>query len=93
MFDYVQQVTDFLQANFTPGSPEECNVKMTNAELLGFLFKIFPKDCISDYELNDIMVLLKFQRITYSVEVDGKPEIKSGWNMFSNVMVKPVESE
>lgn len=98
MFDYIEQVTDFMQANFSPGSPEVCNLKMTNAELLGFLFKTFPEDCISDYELNDIMIKLKFERITYSADVDGDIEIKSGWNMFSDVMVqekkeKPVESE
>lgn len=99
MFDFKKQIEEFLSNNFMVATLESCNVKMSNQELLNFLFRTFPKDCISDYELNDIMTALKFERHTYSVKVDDEPELKTGWCLFSKVMVaelknpKAVESD
>jgi hypothetical protein len=68
---------------------------MTTGSILDFLFKTFPKDCISDYELNDILNQLKFERATFTIE----DELLSGWFLFSETMAqallnnKQVESE
>ena len=95
MYDYQEQVKAFLQEHFTPATAETANVKMTTGSILEFLFKTFPKDCISDYELNDILNQLKFERATFTIE----NELLSGWFLFSETMAqallktKQVESE
>lgn len=88
MYDYIFQISEFVKENFAPVSIEEANVKMTSDELLGFIFGTFPKGCISDYELNDIMVRLGFFRATYIVEDKDKSidQIVSGWCMESAVL-------
>jgi hypothetical protein len=100
MYDYQEQVKAFLQEHFTPASAETANVKMTTGSILEFLFKTFPKDCISDYELNDILNQLKFERGTFmEVDYNDKEQLVSGWFLFNETMAqallktKQVESE
>lgn len=68
MFDYKDQVTEFLKQNFSPSSPEKSNFDATNDELLEYLFQVFPHGCISDYDLSEILTTLKFQRFVYTVD-------------------------
>lgn len=97
MYDYNEQIYEFVKQNFTPAYPDLANIKFTTAEFLGFLFDTFPKGCISDYELNEILLSLDFEPFTYSVErisiekdEDGEKTITksyhlvSGWCMFTN---------
>jgi len=91
MLDYLQTIRDFIMQNFDPSSPENANVKLNTDQLLDFLFRTFPAGCISDYDLNDILVSLDYKRHTYVVEYfkevgkkkDGRIEVKKslevGW--------------
>lgn len=87
MYDYIIQISEFIRENFAPVSIEEANAKMTSDELLSFIFLTFPKGCISDYDLNDIMVRLGFHRATYVFEgEDDENKILSGWCMNSQIL-------
>jgi hypothetical protein len=68
MQDYPNQIEKFIAQNFEPSNPENCNVKFTNDAFFVLLFSVFPHDCISDYELNDILIKLNYQRFTYIFE-------------------------
>jgi len=68
MLDYIDTIREFLIENFHPSNPEIANVKLTTDQLLGFLFQTFPDGCISDYDLNDILISLGYKRFTYVVE-------------------------
>lgn len=99
MFDYYDLISKFIKDNFEPTYPDLANVKFTTEEFLQFLFLSFPNDCISDYELNEILLSLDFERFTYTVDritiEKGKDEFEedkittthqlvNGWCMFSN---------
>lgn len=96
MFDYYQLIYEFVKANFEPTYPDLANVKLTNDEFLSFLFLSFPKNCISEYELNEILISLGFEHQLYTVERisivangDGEEtetktqQLMSGWCCFS----------
>ena len=83
MYDYKEQIRNFIKLNFLPSTPEESNFKVSSNELLGYLFDIFPFECISDYELNEILVELGYERYTY---VDTKKLLVFGWCMYSKVL-------
>ena len=68
MYDYPQQIKDFLSRYFTPSEEVLANVKMTTYDLLAFLWNAFPKDCISDYQLVEILNELGHQQQMYVVE-------------------------
>lgn len=103
MLDYNDTITVFLKENFNPGTPENANVKLNTEQLLGFLFRTFPDDCISDYDLNDILISLGYYRYTYVVETytevgkkkDKKIEVKKslevGWCLKSNLDLRTEE--
>jgi hypothetical protein len=95
MFDYKEQIFEFIKRNFEPTYPDLANAKFTTKEFLGFLFQVFPVGCISDYELNEILLQLEYERFTYSVETvkiemdkyGNTTEVKKynlcfGWCMF-----------
>ena len=106
MYDYPTQIEDFIKENFEHSTPELANFKLTTQELLNFLFSVFPVDCISDYDLNDILLKLGYNRFTFVFEFkevffENKNEkirisksLKIGWCFKSHhdltEIVKPV---
>lgn len=88
MYNYPEQVKSFLEQSFKAFEKDVCNVKMTNEELLFFLFQSFPKNCISDYELNEIMQKIGFVRDVYFFEKDDLKELRTGWFLFSEIIQK-----
>lgn len=78
MFDYAEQIREFLKLNFTPSNPDVANFKVTSNELLNYLFYTFPNGCINDYDLNEILLSLKYERFTYTVETITFSEDKEG---------------
>lgn len=54
--------------NFNPSDPDKSNFNGNTDELLQFLFKTFPVDCISDFQLNEILTDLGYKRFSYIVE-------------------------
>lgn len=68
MLNYREEIKDYLQANFTPSDDTLANFKQTTNDLLDFLFDVFPKNCISDYDLNDILLELGYIRYTWVEE-------------------------
>jgi hypothetical protein len=68
MFDYKQQIAEFLKENFEPSNPTAANFKVNSTELLNYLFQIFPADCINDYDLNEILIGLNYKRFTYEIQ-------------------------
>jgi hypothetical protein len=90
--DYYEKVTDYLKVNFAPCEYNTSNVQHSNLSLLKFLYTIFPKNCISEYELHEIMVDLGYRVQTWPADItntneDGDTEIKrelaAGWCMRS----------
>ena len=91
MHDYYEQISVFIKENFLPSTPENANVKLTTEQLLSFLFRTFPVDCVSDYDLNEILTSLGYTRHNYFVEYfsevgkkkDAKIEVRKslevGW--------------
>jgi len=75
ILDYEQKVKTFLQQNFTPSDDTHANIKHTTSSLLKFLWSVFPKDCVSDYELDDILTELGYQRYTWPEDVTTYEEV------------------
>lgn len=88
MQEYKEQIQDFIQENFKPVEAKEANFKKSTQELLGFLFQTFPEDCITDYDLNDVMIHLGYKRQSYTIE--KRDELFMGWCMFSHVITIPI---
>ena len=95
MFDYKEQIRDFLKLNFSPSIPEVSNFKVTSNELLGYLFQMFPFNCIDDYDLNDILLRLDYERFAYTNQIvhnagsENETITKNmvfGWCMFSKLL-------
>lgn len=99
MQDYKEQIEAFIQTNFKPSDPKVSNFKKNTTQLLYFLFDTFPADCISDYDLNDIMIHLGYVRHTYSVETittskdkegnevkEKSYHLDSGWCLFTELI-------
>src|SRR4051812_5150053 len=62
MLDYPEKIRQHLQDHFTSSDDNLANFKKTTQDLLRFLFLVFPKDCISDYELDDILTELGYRK-------------------------------
>jgi len=105
MLDYLETIREFLIENFNPSNPESANVKLNTDQLLGFLFRTFPADCISDYDLNDILINLGYKRYTYVVEsysevgkkkdkrIEVKKSLEVGWCLKSAFDLRTQEVE
>lgn len=101
MHDYVEQITKFIKASFEPSDPNRANFKRSTDGVLQFLFQTFPEGCISDYELNEILLELGYVRhtwtedhISFSNTEDDEittinKEITSGWCMQSELNLEP----
>lgn len=68
MYDYPDKIKAFISENFTPSTPERANVKLTTHQLLSFLFNAFPMDCITEYNLVEILEALGYTQALYVVE-------------------------
>lgn len=68
MYDYPDQIKSFLNHSFTPVEEVLSNVKMTTGDLLEFLWNAFPKDCITEYNLVEILNHLDHKQQMYVVE-------------------------
>lgn len=92
MFNYNEKIAAYLEAHFIQGDPNHPGVlKFTTGKLLGFLWDAFPKNCISDYDLNEILIDLGYERKMWMEErevisedddeISTKmiPELVTGW--------------
>lgn len=81
MYNYEEKIKEFLQHNFTPSTAEKANVKLTTNGLLKFLWNTFPKDCISDYTLVQILEELNYKQTMYVIEdtESAKTQLTLGW--------------
>lgn len=71
MYNYVSKISEFLKEHFVPAdNAETANTRFTSYQLLNFLFNTFPEGCITDYELNDLMLKLDYKRDTYTVATE-----------------------
>lgn len=105
MLDYLETITKFLDDNFHPSNPDSANVKLNTDQLLNFIFRTFPVDCISDYDLNDILIDLGYKRYTYIVEnyceiekgeskiYEVKKSLEVGWCLKSDLDLRTREVE
>lgn len=69
MYNFKAQVKDFLKENFTPATAPVYDLALSNQAILDFLFDVFPKDCISDYDLHEILHDLQYKK--QIIEQDG----------------------
>lgn len=76
MLDYNDQITAYLSENFYPSVPDIANFRRTSDDLLSFLFCTFPKNCISDYDLDEILIELGYTRHTWIEEREAIEESK-----------------
>ncbi|MRX40586.1 hypothetical protein GJU43_14955 [Flavobacterium sp. LC2016-23] len=105
MLDYIETVTDFLIENFHPSNPESANIKLNTDQILNFLFRTFPAGCISDYDLNEILISLNYKRYTYVVEsyceiekgestiYEIRKNLEVGWCLKTDLNLKSQEVE
>lgn len=63
MYQFEEKIQKFLKENFVPSNLEESTHSYTNETLLEYLFSVFPKDCITDFQLYDIMSNLGYEKI------------------------------
>lgn len=100
MLNYPEQIKEYLKANFTPSDDDKANFKQTTIGLLVFLFDVFPRNCISDFELNDILLELGYTRYTWieesTVELDEnhfeiRKRLVTGWCLKTEWNLKPEE--
>lgn len=80
MYDYQEKVKDYLENNFSPANYDLANMRCTTKMLLDFIFTVFPKDCISDYELVETLYDLGYvpKNIEEAIE-DNNPEEGEEW--------------
>lgn len=105
MLNYIDTITDFIRENFESSNPDNANVKMNTEQILDLLFRTFPVGCISDYELNDILIELGFNRFTYVVEfydefrkkkekkIQVTKSLEVGWCLKSHLNLRTEEIE
>ncbi|WP_353158440.1 hypothetical protein [Myroides odoratus] len=79
MYDYPEKIKDYLYDNFVPGTKENANLKKTTKELLNFLFRIFPFECIDDYQLVDILYELGYKPINLMEKNEEKQDVLSAY--------------
>ena len=87
MEDYPDQIKAFLNKFFKPSLPMVADLKQSTQGLLDFLFRSFPKDCITEYELVDILQELGYGQQVYTVSrIEGEGEnareiktLQTGW--------------
>ena len=62
MIDKTIEIQAFLKQHYVPAKLEDTKkeLQLSTPEVLSFLFKIFPKDCIDDYELHNILTTLNY---------------------------------
>lgn len=65
MLDFKERIQNFISDYFKKGNRENHNVSHTTSSMLSFLFSVFPKDCISEYDLDEIL-----QDLGFSPEMD-----------------------
>lgn len=70
MYQFDEKIKKFLQENFEPATTETADFKFTNIGLLEHLFTVFPKDCISDFELYDILLSIGYEIKSYTDDED-----------------------
>lgn len=79
MYDYPEKVKQYIFQNFEPSTPKMANTKMSTGQLLKFLFVVFPKDCISDYELTDILFELGYKPYNELEIIEEETEEGEEW--------------
>jgi hypothetical protein len=62
MIDKTIEITSFLKKHYTPGTIEDTNTEFQFylSQVLNLLFKVFPKGCIDDYDLHQILTSLGY---------------------------------
>lgn len=80
MYDYPQKVREYLENNFAPTRYYLANMKCTTKMLLDFLFTVFPRDCISDYELVEVLYELGYApQNVQEIMSESSPEEGEEW--------------
>lgn len=60
MLDFKERIQNFISDYFEKGDRDNHNVSYSTASLLHFLFSVFPTDCITEYDLDEILQDLDF---------------------------------
>lgn len=97
MYDYPDQIKELIRKFFSPSEPLFSDLKLSTKEMLSFLFRTFPADCISEYDLSDILLELGYKPQVYVVnKVVGEgdkakdvPTLETGWCFKSYYDIKP----
>lgn len=105
MLDYKEKIAEFISQHFTDSTADEATVRWNNNDFLSFLFQVYPKYCISDYDLDAILNRLGFEKRMYSIECIsvkkvGDKEMEEvsyqpclGWCLESSLIPKPFQRE
>lgn len=62
MIDKTLEIASFLKSHYIPGTIKETkkDLQLSTIEVLDLLFQIFPKDCIDDYEMHQLLTNLGY---------------------------------
>ena len=92
MHDYQEQIAEYLKKYFEPRDPNVANFRKSTRELLVFLSQVFPQNCISDYQLHEILLeqgyeIHQWVNESFIPEEDGSVKVvkslASGWCLHS----------
>ena len=63
MIDKTQEIKAFLKKHYSPGTVENSidELKLPTSALREYLFQVFPRDCIDDYDLAEILKQLGYE--------------------------------
>lgn len=92
MYDYPERIKEFISQYFKISTPENAKIKYSTEELLDFIWDVFPKGCISDYQLAELLNDLGHKQYMFIVEskqiyeddegnkkVKISKKLKNGW--------------
>lgn len=86
MYDYPERIKEFISVNFTSCSEKEAELKVTTVEFLEILNNCFPKNCISEFDLVEILLDLGFKEQLYvTIDENEKKRATIGWCMLTGL--------
>ena len=76
MIDKTQEIKEFIQKNFSPGSPDDHTFYKTSSQILSMLFSVFPLDCVDTYDIYEILSSLDYSPVKLENEIKLEKDIK-----------------
>lgn len=77
MIDKTQEIKEFLNKHFEPGTLEDHTFLKNNQGVLNMIFDVFPDECIDSYELHEILSSLGYEPVKKTTTKKSDTKTKS----------------